>query len=141
MKRASKLLVAAFGVVALMQCLRCERSNPPVTGDIDAPADAKAVLRRACYDCHSNETVWPWYAHAAPMSWLLYRDVIEGRRHLNFSEWDKVSADRRAKRKSACWREVNGGDMPLWFYLPLHPTAKLSATDKAILEKWATGGG
>ena len=96
------------------------------------------VLRRSCFDCHSNETRWPWYARVAPISWLLHRDVVEGRRHLIFSEWDKVPPDKRAKRIAGCWRQVQRGDMPLWFYLPLHPAAKLSSDDKALLEKWAT---
>jgi hypothetical protein len=129
-------------VLALMQLVRCERTNPPVTAELAAPADVKAVLDRACYDCHSNQTRWPWYAGVAPMSWLVHRDVVEGRRHLNFTEWDKVPADKRARRIAACGREVTSGDMPLWFYLPLHPAAKLSGADKALLAGWsaATGG-
>jgi hypothetical protein len=141
MRRAGKIALGVVGVLALMQVGRCERTNPPITGEIDAPADVKTVLRRACYDCHSNETRWPWYAHVAPISWLLHRDVVEGRRHLNFTEWDKVPAEKRPKRIAGAWREVKSGDMPPWFYLPLHPPARLDDADKAILEKWATGGG
>lgn len=137
MKLAGKLVLGIVVVLLLMQLGQCERTNPPVSGEIDAPADVKAVLDRACYDCHSNRTVWPWYSRVAPMSWLLYRDVMEGRRRLNFSEWDKVPADKRARRIAACAREVKSGDMPLWLYLPLHPTAKLSDADKALIEKWA----
>jgi hypothetical protein len=73
------------------------------------------------------------------VSWLVHRDVVQGRRHLNFSEWDKVPADKREKRKNGSWREVDSGGMPLWFYLPLHPAAKLSDADKAIIRRWATG--
>ncbi|HEX6839145.1 MAG TPA: heme-binding domain-containing protein [Polyangia bacterium] len=137
MKRAAKIVLGIVVVFLLMQLGQCERTNPPVTGEIDAPADVKAVLERSCYDCHSNRTVWPWYAHVAPMSWLLHRDVMEGRRHVNFTEWDKVPADKRARRIAGCGREVKSGDMPPWFYLPLHPTAKLSDADKALIEKWA----
>lgn len=137
MKLAGKIVLGIVVVLLVIQLGQCERTNPPVTGEIDAPADVKAVLDRSCYDCHSNRTVWPWYSRVAPMSWLLYRDVMEGRRHLNFQEWDKVPADKRARRIAACGREVKSGDMPLWFYLPLHPTAKLSDADKALIEKWA----
>jgi len=137
MKRVGKIVLGMVVVLLLMQLGQCERTNPPVTGEIDAPADVKAVLERSCYDCHSNRTVWPWYSRVAPMSWLLHRDVMEGRRHVNFSEWDKVPADKRARRIAACGREVKSGDMPLWFYLPLHPSAKLSDADKALIEKWA----
>jgi hypothetical protein len=138
MKRSGKILVGAVGLLALLQVGQCERTNPPVTGDIETPPDVKALLRRACYDCHSNETRWRWYAYVAPVSWLLYRDVADGRRHMNFSEWDKVPVDKRQKREAACGREVASGDMPLWFYLPLHPAAKLSPADKALVQKWAS---
>ena len=70
-----------------MQLVSFERTNPPVTGEIKAPGDVKPLLERACYDCHSNQTVWPWYSRIAPGSWLMHRDVIEGRKELNFSEW------------------------------------------------------
>jgi hypothetical protein len=140
MRLGGKILLGTVAVVALLQVGRCERTNPPVSGDIETPADVKEVLRRACYDCHSNETRWPWYAHVAPASWLLHRDVVEGRRHMNFSEWDKLAADKRQKRRGACWREVEAGDMPPWFYRPLHRAARLTPEDKAILQKWSTGG-
>lgn len=93
----------------------------------DSPETA-ALVHRACYDCHSNQTVWPWYAHVAPMSWLLERDVNGGRSHLNFTEWDKPQ--RHAKDVAD---EVTKGDMPPWFYLPMHPAARLSAVDKQAL--------
>ena len=103
--------------------------NPPVTGepDWDSP-ETRALVKRVCFDCHSNETHWPWYANVAPVSWLLQRDVEEAREHLNFSEWDKPQrhADEAA-------HEVEEGEMPLWFYLPLHPEAKLSDDEKAAL--------
>jgi hypothetical protein len=135
-----KILLGIVAVLVLMQVGQCERTNPPVTGEIEAPADVKAVLQRACYDCHSNLTRWPWYAHVAPMSWLLHRDVVEGRRHMNFTEWDKVPAEKKPKRIAACGREVQSGDMPPWFYLPLHPPAKLSEADKALIESWSKSG-
>lgn len=137
MRRSLKLVVGAVVVFAAAQLLRCERSNPVVTQDVAAPADVAPILRRACYDCHSNETTWPWYAHVAPVSWLLHRDVVDGRRHLNFSEWDKVPADRRGRKLQGVAREVASGDMPLWFYLPMHPAARLSSAEKARLQDWA----
>ncbi len=135
-----KGFLVAVSLLLLMQLVRCERTNPPVTGEIETPPDVREVLQRSCYDCHSNLTRWPWYSRVAPISWLLHRDVVEGRRHLNFSEWDKVPAEKRGKRIAACGREVKSGDMPLWFYLPLHPAARLSEADKALVEKWASAG-
>ena len=93
--------------------------DSPLTGD---------VIRRACYDCHSNQTAWPWYSSVAPVSWLLQRDVNEGRQHLNFSEWDRPQ--RHAKDVAY---QVKAGEMPPWFYLPMHPMAKLSDAEKEAL--------
>jgi hypothetical protein len=127
------LLIVLLGI----QFVPVNRANPAVETEVPAPANVLAVLRRSCYDCHSNETVWPWYSHVAPVSWLLARDVQEGRRHLNFSTWNKVKPDRQARKLSEMWNEVESGDMPLWFYLPLHGDARLSAADKDVLRAWA----
>ena len=103
--------------------------NPPVTEEPewDSPK-TRALVKRACFDCHSNETHWPWYASVAPMSWLVQHDVDEAREHLNFSEWDKP---QRHAAKAA--KAVGEGEMPLGIYLPLHSEAKLSDTEKAAL--------
>lgn len=127
------LLVVLLGI----QFVPVERANPPVESEVPAPANVRAVLRRACYDCHSNETVWPWYSHVAPVSWLLARDVHEARRELNFSTWNRMTAERQARKISKAWDEVESGDMPLWFYLPLHGDARLSTDDKNKLHDWA----
>lgn len=104
-------------------------TNPPHTKEPawDSP-QTEALVHRACFDCHSNATVFPWYSHVAPMSWLLERDVDEGRRHLNFTEWDLPQ--KHAKDVAA---EVKGGDMPPWFYLPMHPAARLTDAEKQQL--------
>lgn len=106
-----------------------QHTNPPVAREPawDSP-QTRALAKRACFDCHSNETVWPWYASVAPVSWLTQRDVNGGRRHLNFSEWNKPQ--RHAGHVA---EEIRGGDMPPWFYLPMHPEAKLTAEEKAAL--------
>jgi len=104
-------------------------TNPPVTQEPawDSPATSE-LFHRACYDCHSNQTVWPWYSRLAPTSWLLQRDVNGGRSHLNFTEWDKPQ-----KHAKDVDDEVTKGDMPPWFYLPMHPAARLSAEEKQAL--------
>lgn len=141
MKRSTRIgrwVLAAFGLgIVLAQVVQPSRTNPPVAGEIAAPAEVHAILRRACYDCHSNETVWPWYSRVAPVSWLVARDVNEGRRHLNFSAWNQRTPERQAKGIQRSWREVERGDMPLWFYLPLHSQARLSDGDREILRRWA----
>ncbi len=104
-------------------------SNPQVRQEPswDAPTTHE-LARRACFDCHSNETRWPWYSHVAPVSWLIQRDVDEGREHLNFSEWDRPQDD--ADEASEVVREK---EMPPWFYLPTHPEADLSAQEQEQL--------
>lgn len=85
-------------------------------------------MRRACYDCHSNQTVWPWYSNIAPVSWLVERDVNSGRRHLNFSEWEQPG--RHAKDVA---EQIKEGEMPPWFYRPMHPEARLTDEEKQVL--------
>jgi cytochrome c551/c552 len=104
-------------------------TNPPVRIEPrwDGPA-TRALAVRACYDCHSNETVWPWYSHVAPMSWLVQRDADEGRRKINFSEWDRPQKEARESAKT-----VRKGEMPPWFYVLIHPDARLSAAETRTL--------
>jgi hypothetical protein len=136
------VLPVAAGVATVLlvvaQFVPVDTSNPPVTAEIDAPADVKGILERSCYDCHSNETTWPWYSRVAPVSWLVAHDVEEAREHLNFSEWDQLSTEDQLEGIEEAWEEVEEGEMPLWFYLPLHPEARLSATDREVLKRWAT---
>jgi len=126
-----KVLKWLLLLAVLIQLIPFGRShlNPPETGEPawNSPA-TRALFRRACFDCHSNETVWPWYSHVAPISWLLQSDVNGGRSHLNFTEWNRPQ--RHAKDVN---NEVQQGDMPLWFYLPMHPAAKLSDAEKQAL--------
>ena len=104
-------------------------NNPAVTKEPawDSP-QTRELFRRACFDCHSNQTTWPWYSNVAPISWLLQRDVNGGRRHLNFTQWDQ--AQRHGGDVSA---QVKTGEMPPWFYLPMHPDAKLTDAEKQAL--------
>lgn len=110
-----------------------DHSNPPTIKEPpwNSP-ETRELFRRACFDCHSNETKWRWYSYVAPASWLVARDVNEGRRHLNFSEWNQPQ-----KHAEHVVEEVKSGDMPLWFYVPLHPSAKLSDAEKQALMEGA----
>lgn len=125
-----------LAVLVAIQLFPVDRSNPPVEADIAAPPQVHAVLKRACYDCHSNETVWPWYSRVAPVSWLLQHDVREGRREANFSTWNRYDPARRTKLIGKIWKEVARKDMPPWAYAAVHPPAKLTETDRGILRAW-----
>lgn len=121
------ILLAAIQLVPFGR----SHSNPPV-GQEPAwdSAETRALAKRACFDCHSNETIWPWYSNLAPVSWLTQRDVNEGRRKMNFSEWNL--AYKKAKDAP---EDVRSGEMPPWFYLPPHPAARLTSLEKAVLIK------
>lgn len=139
MKRILIWSLAVVGIVLLaIQFIPVDRSNAATRSQAGATTEQLAVLKRACFDCHSNEVVYPWYSYVAPVSWLVARDVAAGRDELNFSEWDKMSAEQQSEAKSESWEKVQSGEMPLWFYLPMHPSAKLSAADKTLLQAWAT---
>ena len=136
--RRALLLAALTFLVA--QAIPVKRDNPPAEGEISAPPAVQALLKRSCYDCHSNQTRWPWYARIAPVSWLVAHDVHEGREHLNFSTWGRYSADERREHVEEIRENVEEGEMPLWFYLPLHPEAKLTAADVERIARWTRHG-
>ncbi len=136
------VLVAA-GLFVLLQVFQPDRTNPPVdpAQQIEqhhpaSPAVA-GLLRKACFDCHSNDTRWPWYSYVAPVSWLVSRDVSVGRKHLNFSEWGSYEARRQVGRLGAIAEEVGSGAMPLPIYISMHSEADLSAEERDSLVAWA----
>lgn len=121
-----------------MQLYPLDRSNPPVVREVDAPPEVKAVLERACYDCHSHQTRWPWYAWVAPVSFLVVHDVSEAREHLNFSDWGRYTPEKARKKIDEILEEVEEGEMPLFYYLPLHPEAELATEDRLAIEEWVS---
>jgi hypothetical protein len=126
------------GVLLLLgvQAFRVERTNPPVTGEVAAPAGVQAVLRRACYDCHSYETRWPWYSGVAPVSWLVAHDVQEGREELDLSAWTAYPPKKQVKKLREVAEQVAEGEMPPWYYVLLHPEARLNDAEVAVLRAW-----
>ncbi len=126
------LILAGLLLFALIQFVPFGKqyTNPPVTGEPtwDSP-QTRAIAQRACFDCHSNETVWPWYSRVAPVSWLVARDVNEGREKLNFSEWPPRDEDEIDELIEV----VEEGEMPMPIYLPMHPEANLSTEEKQAL--------
>lgn len=141
MKRAVLTGFAVLVVVLVaIQFVPVDTENPPVVADVDTPPEVKAILRRSCYDCHSNETRWPWYSRVAPFSWLVSYDVAEGREELNFSTWGELSTRDQVELMEESWEAVSEGEMPLWFYLPAHPDARIRAGDREVLQAWARTG-
>ena len=136
MKYALVLVVLGF---AAIQFVQPDRTNPPVDPASTFEAVAKpspqlaGLLRRACYDCHSHSTVWPWYSRIAPVSWLVADDVKEGRAHLNFSQWNFLSPEMSSTRLKEACQEVSEGGMPLWNYRLIHSEARLTAEDIKVI--------
>jgi hypothetical protein len=135
-KTKARIGIIVLVVIIAIQFWPVERTNPPVLSDIEAPQEVKAVLHAACYDCHSNETRWPWYSYVAPASWLVTSDVTEAREHLNLSEWPSDARDR-AEAAEHMWKHVKDGEMPLFMYRVAHSEARLSESQKQIIRNWA----
>ena len=138
MKRVTRWTIGALIVVGIaIQLVPVERTNPPNDGEVPATPEVRAILRRACYDCHSNETVWRWYSHVAPVSWLVAHDVKEGRAALNFTAWNAIDPGKQTKLIRESWDEVSEGEMPPALYLPMHSDASLTAGDRKLLREWS----
>ncbi|MEX1311305.1 MAG: heme-binding domain-containing protein [Candidatus Sulfomarinibacteraceae bacterium] len=138
MRKKIFIAIAVLAVVFLaIQLVPVERTNPPVTADFDGPQEVAQVLRTSCYDCHSNESSWPWYSRVAPASWLVAHDVEEAREHLNFSDWASLDEGRRRKLAEEIWEEVEEGEMPLKAYLLAHSEARLDEAAMAVLREWS----
>jgi hypothetical protein len=128
-----------FGAAALaMQLITVEHSpvSPITNRAIAAPAQIQALLTRACYDCHSNQTRWPWYSRVAPVSWLVARDVALGRKELNFSEWGTYYPQTRRRKLQWMGRALRARSMPPWVYRLMHPGARLTGAERALLDRW-----
>jgi hypothetical protein len=137
-KKILKRGLLALGLaLVLAQLVPVDRVNPPAGPEVAAPPEVRAILKRACYDCHSNETVWPWYGRVAPVSWLLERDVREGRKEVNFSVFGGYPQKRRLRKWFEIPEQLEKGEMPPWFYTAVHGEARLSEADRAALVRWA----
>lgn len=132
--KTGKALIVIVILLVLIQLIPFGRDhkNPPVTGtpQWDSPRTEK-LFNRACKDCHSNQTIWPWYSSIAPVSWLTGIDVKIGRAKFNVSEWGREGKNKGDEAAE----ETRKGKMPPWFYLPAHPEAKLTTSEKDELVK------
>jgi hypothetical protein len=142
-KIAKWVFIALLIIVAGLQFVRPDRTNPglvpgsSVTQNAVIDSAVELTFRQACYDCHSFETVWPWYTNISPVSWLVASDVNNGRRHLNFSIWGKYPVERKQRALDDIKDQLGSGDMPLAKYVLLHPQAALDAGQRKMLIDWA----
>ena len=97
MKTFRRIVIVVLALMVLIQLVPVTKSNPPLETEISAPSNVQAILNRSCYDCHSNKTVWPWYSHVAPVSWLVSSDVSGARRKMNFTTWNRYTSEQQVK--------------------------------------------
>ncbi len=128
-----------FGILILLiviQFFRIDKTNPKVIPSEEfftvnaAPENIKQITKNACYDCHSNETKYPWYANVAPISWMLANHRNEGREHLNFSTWATRNNNQQQHALEESVEVIENGEMPMALYVVNHPEAKLSESQK-----------
>ncbi|MFY0600380.1 MAG: heme-binding domain-containing protein [Cyclobacteriaceae bacterium] len=143
MKIVKYAIIALVAILILIQLFPGEKpetsqENPgDIHNEVLIDPLVSDILKKACYDCHSNETKYPWYASVAPVSWLVIHDVEEGRGELNFSEWATFSAKRKNHKLEEIAEEVEEGEMPMKIYTFTHEEARLSEEETEKLINWA----
>jgi len=136
-------VIALVVIIVGIQFIRPDHTNPPVDetmtiqANLQVPDEINTLIRRSCYDCHSNETEWPWYSHVAPVSWLVSDDVAGGRRHMNFSEWGTYKKGKVLSILEGMCEETSEGGMPLPIYLIMHSDAALTPDQINALCDWS----
>ena len=153
-KWIKRVVLSLLAIFCAMQLIPMNYADPAVdpAKKLQPPPEVEAILRAACYDCHSNETRWPWYAKVAPVSWWIANHVQDGRRKLNLSEWADVTprpsrlaepgaaaptrAQFQRKLLGDMESEMLEGKMPLSSYLPMHPDARLTPAQYKIVADW-----
>jgi cytochrome c len=117
--------------------VRAAKPDAPLMQGTDVPADVQVVLENKCADCHSDNTEWPVYSHLAPGSWLIERDVHEGREHLNMSRWQSFDQGTKIELLTKIASEARSGEMPLKQYVLIHRSAKLTPDEQELIYAWA----
>ncbi|HSW28817.1 MAG TPA: heme-binding domain-containing protein [Longimicrobiales bacterium] len=137
-KLLGRVVLGVAVVLVGSQLVPVDTSNPPAEGAMAIPAgEAGQILKVACMDCHSHETVWPWYAHITPVKFLVAKHVKDGRRHLNLSTWGALAQERRDHKLEEIVEVVKSGEMPEGSYTWLHPEARLTDAQRYALTAWA----
>lgn len=142
-KRLRIILLSLVGVFIIAQFIPVNRpvNDPPANYDFfkanNINEDVKTLLRDACFNCHSQEVIYPWYAHMAPVSWLVASDVRHGRANLDFSNWTQLSKREKLDVLDEIGDEVNAESMPLPIYTIMHAEARLTSEQRKLLVSFA----
>ena len=138
-----KVFLGVFALLILIQFIPNELPKVTLENEDDLlsnnefPIEIESQIKASCYDCHSNETIYPWYSYVAPISFLVKRDTEVGRKELNFSNWESLDRKKKAKHLTDLIEEIEEGEMPFPPYLITHSDAKLSEETKQALMDWA----
>lgn len=139
--KRSFIAVAIITVVLQVYRIPQNKSNQKSINDITShytvPQNVEAILKKACYDCHSNNTYYPWYNNVQPISWWINDHVKSGKKHLNFSEFASYKIKRKYKKLKETVEEINEGEMPMSSYTLMHKEAKLTDDEKLLVTNWA----
>lgn len=139
--RTFQILLVAFIAIQFIRPAKNKAegiSNNDISKIYAVPANVEAILKTSCYDCHSNNTVYPWYAHVQPAAWWLDEHIKDGKKDLNFSEFKSYSIRRQYRKLEEINELVQDGEMPLDEYLWIHKNAKLNEQQKLTIASWAT---
>lgn len=136
-KWLSYIFGVLFLILVFIQVIPVDRRPPEDEGPIQLNEEIKPLLTDACFDCHSNETQWPWYSWFAPVSWLVSYDIHEARDHMNFSQWESYNPGVREHYYEKIMELVENEEMPLWRFTLLHPEARLNDQQRQKIIDWA----
>lgn len=135
-KLLTRIALVIFALLLAIQLIPVDRDNPPGKLQIPAPAEVSALLERSCFDCHSNDTRWPWYSYVAPASWFVARHVHDARADLNLTEWPLMDIEAQQFFLGEMKKQLEQKNMPLDSYLLLHWGARLSDAERELLLVW-----
>ena len=141
LRRTFQILIVAFIIIQFFRPAKNSSegiSNNDITKLYTVPSDIQSILKTSCYDCHSNNTIYPWYSYIQPVAWWLNGHIKDGKRGLNFSEFAGYRIRKQYKRLEDINELVKKNEMPLDTYLWIHKYAKLNDQQKLILANWAT---
>ena len=130
-------ILVFFIILLLMQAIQIDKKNPVLEKslEIQAPTEVMEIFKNACYDCHSNQTTWPWYSSIAPASWIINDHVKHGRKALDFTSWESYSQDEKTKKLKEIYRTVYAS-MPLSSYISMHEKADLTKEQREFIRDW-----
>ncbi len=143
MSRLKKISLAITALFIAIQCIQPARNingqvlATDITKVVTVPDSVQMILKKACYDCHSNNTKYPFYAYIQPIGWLLNNHIVEGKKNLNFSEFGSLSKRRQTSKLTSIANQVNDDAMPISQYTLIHSNAILNKTEKYLIINWA----